>query len=263
MKLWRERTAFTSCGTTVSSYPIIPGKMVSPERSLAIRLSRSSSLTLRARSLCSEKELFRSSPRVRGRFMKGPLNWDYTPAGAVLDLPLVCDGAEVQIDSHRPVISTEHEGSRERGRLSVREETPRMVVATMSIQGVLPRLCPRSLHSRFPLYRQMPGVRAGFHLAMVETQVLLSREHLVSAWRRTHARDLSTSPQSLHSLGVGRDDSLRMGWQARELTTLSGNPPAYQMLMVRSAPPGFPGCEVLTVILLGMKLSPLYSGSAT
>src|ERR1700747_1241342 len=53
---------------------MMPGKIVSPERSLAIRLSRSSSLTLRVRSLCSENSLFRSSPRVRGRFMKGPLH---------------------------------------------------------------------------------------------------------------------------------------------------------------------------------------------
>src|SRR5215472_7601379 len=51
----------------------MPGKMVSPARSLAIKLSRSSSLTLRVRSLCSENALLRSSPRVQGRFMRGPL----------------------------------------------------------------------------------------------------------------------------------------------------------------------------------------------
>src|SRR6476469_3092787 len=51
----------------------MPGKMVSPERIRAIRLSLSSSLVLRARSLCSEKVLFLSSPKVIGRFMKGPL----------------------------------------------------------------------------------------------------------------------------------------------------------------------------------------------
>ena len=37
----------------------------------------------------------------------------------------------------------------------------------------------------------------------------------------------------------------------------------YQMLIVRSMLPGFPGYEVLILILLGMKLLPLYSGSAT
>src|SRR3954451_13939757 len=51
----------------------MPGKIVSPERIRAIRFSLSSSLVLRARSLCSEKVLFLSSPKVVGRFMKGPL----------------------------------------------------------------------------------------------------------------------------------------------------------------------------------------------
>src|SRR5215472_6643165 len=60
---------------------MMPGKIVSPERSLAIRLSRSSSFTLRARSLGSENALLRSSPRVRGRFMRGPLTPDYTLGG--------------------------------------------------------------------------------------------------------------------------------------------------------------------------------------
>src|SRR5262245_24425271 len=50
----------------------MPGKIVAPQRSLAIRLSRSSSFTLRVRSLGSENALLRSSPRVRGRFMRGP-----------------------------------------------------------------------------------------------------------------------------------------------------------------------------------------------
>src|SRR5215472_2163783 len=50
---------------------MMPGKIDSLPRSRAIRFSRSSSFTLRVRSLCSEKELFLSSPRVRGRFMKG------------------------------------------------------------------------------------------------------------------------------------------------------------------------------------------------
>src|SRR5258708_33244769 len=49
---------------------MMPGKIVSPERSLLIRLSRSSSLTLRLRSLCSEKALLRNSPRVRGRVIR-------------------------------------------------------------------------------------------------------------------------------------------------------------------------------------------------
>src|SRR6476661_8328680 len=50
---------------------MMPGKIVSPLRRRAIRFSRSSSFTLRVRSRCSEKELFLSSPRVGGRFMKG------------------------------------------------------------------------------------------------------------------------------------------------------------------------------------------------
>src|SRR6266404_5345057 len=58
---------------------MMPGKIVSPERSLLIRLSRSSSLTLRVRSLCSEKALLRSSPRVRGRVI-GASSRLYAPA---------------------------------------------------------------------------------------------------------------------------------------------------------------------------------------
>src|SRR5579883_1340495 len=42
--------------------------------SFPIRFSRSSSFTLRARKRCSEKELWRSSPRVRGRLMIGTPN---------------------------------------------------------------------------------------------------------------------------------------------------------------------------------------------
>ena len=40
-------TAFTTWGTTVSSYPTMPGNNVSRRFSLQIRFSRSSSLTLR------------------------------------------------------------------------------------------------------------------------------------------------------------------------------------------------------------------------
>ena len=36
MKFCRERTAFTICGTTVSSYPMMPGKMVSRVLSFSI-----------------------------------------------------------------------------------------------------------------------------------------------------------------------------------------------------------------------------------
>src|SRR6267142_7155066 len=67
MKLCLERTAFTICGTTVSSNPITPGKMLWPSRNRCIRLSRSSSFTRRSRRRDSENSLFRSSPRVVGR----------------------------------------------------------------------------------------------------------------------------------------------------------------------------------------------------
>src|ERR1017187_52188 len=66
MKLWRDRMAFTTCGTTVSSNPMMPGNSGSPRWILQIRLPRSSSLTDRLASLASEKELWRSVPRVRG-----------------------------------------------------------------------------------------------------------------------------------------------------------------------------------------------------
>src|ERR1700730_3952231 len=71
IKLWRERIAFTICGTTVSSYPTMPGNIGPPSRSRAIRFSRSSSLTRRVPNRCSVKGLRRNSPRVRGKFMVG------------------------------------------------------------------------------------------------------------------------------------------------------------------------------------------------
>src|SRR5580765_2407670 len=58
--------ALTTCGTTVSSYPTIPGNSVSPRWILQIRLERSSSLTVRPATLGSEKELARRAPKVRG-----------------------------------------------------------------------------------------------------------------------------------------------------------------------------------------------------
>src|SRR5207248_6497343 len=70
MKLCFERIALTICGTTVSSNPITPGKIAWPSRSLAIKLSRNSSLTRRSRNRASEKSLFLSSPRVDGRFRR-------------------------------------------------------------------------------------------------------------------------------------------------------------------------------------------------
>src|SRR5438876_1747540 len=70
MKLWRERIALTICGTTVSSYPTIPGKSGPPSRNLQTRLSRSSSFTRRAKRRCSENGLWRSSPSVRGKLME-------------------------------------------------------------------------------------------------------------------------------------------------------------------------------------------------
>src|SRR5208283_5277081 len=71
MKLCRERTAFTICGTTVSSYPTMPGNTGLPERTRAIRLSRISSFTRRLRTRGSENcWLRRSSPNVCGRLLK-------------------------------------------------------------------------------------------------------------------------------------------------------------------------------------------------
>src|SRR6476659_7298042 len=49
----------------------MPAKMLPPSRSLAIRLSRNSSLTCRARKRCSENGLWRNSPSVRGKLMTG------------------------------------------------------------------------------------------------------------------------------------------------------------------------------------------------
>ena len=69
IKLCRESTAFTSCGTTVSSYPTIPGNSASSApavaRSLAIRFSRSSSLTERP-TRAGVNSLLRSAPSVVG-----------------------------------------------------------------------------------------------------------------------------------------------------------------------------------------------------
>ena len=45
MKLWRDRIALTSCGTTVSSKPMMPGNSGSPACSFRTRLSRISCLT--------------------------------------------------------------------------------------------------------------------------------------------------------------------------------------------------------------------------
>ncbi len=66
MKLWRDRIALTICGTTVSSYPTMPGNSVSPRWSLQIRLPRSSSLTLLAAIRSSEKLLLRNKASVLG-----------------------------------------------------------------------------------------------------------------------------------------------------------------------------------------------------
>src|SRR5947208_2688142 len=82
MKLCRDKTALISCGTTVSSYPTIPGKIGSPVLSFAIRLSRSSSFTRRVRSRCSLNSLFRSSPRVVGRFITDEITSRKLYAGA-------------------------------------------------------------------------------------------------------------------------------------------------------------------------------------
>src|SRR5215469_11385559 len=85
MKLCRERIALMICGTTVSSYPTMPGNTApSPcccKR--ATRLSRSSSFTRRVRKRSSEKLLRRRSPSERGTLMTGTPTYaarsDYTP----------------------------------------------------------------------------------------------------------------------------------------------------------------------------------------
>src|SRR5947199_4867835 len=66
MKWWRERMALTTCGTTVSSYPRMPGNSSSPRCILQIRFERISSLTVRLAIFASENELWRSTPKVRG-----------------------------------------------------------------------------------------------------------------------------------------------------------------------------------------------------
>src|ERR1043166_308075 len=58
--------ALTTCGTTLSSYPTMPGNSGSPRWILQMRLLRSSSFTERLTSLDSEKELWRQAPRVWG-----------------------------------------------------------------------------------------------------------------------------------------------------------------------------------------------------
>ena len=69
IKFCRDSTAFTICGTTVSSYPIIPGNTGSFAFSRAIRFSRISSFTVRVRSRVSlYSRLPRSAPSVCGRW---------------------------------------------------------------------------------------------------------------------------------------------------------------------------------------------------
>src|SRR5258708_2256195 len=77
--------ALTIWGTTVSSYPTMPGKMAPPWRNFAIKLSRISSFTRRVLSRCSVKALWRNSPSVRGRLMmetpgRTVSEADYTPS---------------------------------------------------------------------------------------------------------------------------------------------------------------------------------------
>src|SRR4051812_35188853 len=65
MKLWRDRTALTICGTTVSSYPMMPGKIGCPLRRRTIRFSRISSLTDRRATRPATTEA-RKAPSVEG-----------------------------------------------------------------------------------------------------------------------------------------------------------------------------------------------------
>src|SRR5277367_6742033 len=63
----------------------MPGKIGPPVRSLAMRLSRSSSFTPRDSMVFSEKGLVRNSPSVRGKLMTirlpgTAIYGDYTPA---------------------------------------------------------------------------------------------------------------------------------------------------------------------------------------
>src|ERR1700685_3832886 len=86
--------ALTICGTTVSSYPTIPGNIGPPWRSFAIRLSRSSSFTRRLRRCASENGLWRNSPSVRGRLMierptrRTAYSLDYTPVFILSRVPI-------------------------------------------------------------------------------------------------------------------------------------------------------------------------------
>src|ERR1700730_7130785 len=74
MKLCLDSTAFTICGTTVSSKPTTPGKSGSRRCSLQTRFCRNSSFTERDWIRSSEKWLLLSSPRVWGNSGMGGEN---------------------------------------------------------------------------------------------------------------------------------------------------------------------------------------------
>ena len=74
MKLCRDRTALTTCGTTVSSYPRCR-ETRSHALILQIRFCRSSSFTLRWAIRSSRKAALRSPPRVEGNSVTSAHDW--------------------------------------------------------------------------------------------------------------------------------------------------------------------------------------------
>src|SRR5580698_11089029 len=91
--------ALTICGTTVSSYPTMPGKIGLPSRSRDIRFSRSSSFTRRDWRCCAVKGLWRNSPRVRAKLMVG------TPKGndlkRIIPLRRRCQRSAISLQVNR------------------------------------------------------------------------------------------------------------------------------------------------------------------
>jgi len=69
IKLWRDRTALITCGTTVSSYPRMPGNSASPRWILQIKLLRISSFTLRLASLAFGEGAGAKYAKSAGQFL--------------------------------------------------------------------------------------------------------------------------------------------------------------------------------------------------
>src|ERR1700730_14603041 len=91
--------AFTTCGTTVSSYPMMPGNSVSPRCSLQIRLPRNSSFTFFAAMRSSEKLLLRKKPSVLGN---SPVVWIMNRPGLYGDCNRLGREKGIDVDSRGP-----------------------------------------------------------------------------------------------------------------------------------------------------------------